>query len=86
MAQKRRYTHYGVSPEQFIVAWQSSDTAAEVATKLTMPLGIVHARASNYRTAGVRLKPMPRRPDGKMDVEALNRLIEALDRQRAQDE
>lgn len=84
MAEKRSYKQYSVTAEQFITTWQMSDTAADVAAKLEMPLKIIHARASNYRKAGIRLKQMPRRSN-KIDVEAFNRLIEGLDRQRARE-
>jgi hypothetical protein len=43
-----------------------------------MPKPIVHTRASNYRTAGVKLKKMPRRPKNRLDVAALNKMIEGL--------
>ena len=46
-----------------------------------MPKPIVHARASNYRAAGVKLKKMPRNPKNKLDVNQLNRLIEGLNRE-----
>ena len=72
---------YDVSAEQFIKVWQTSESADEVAERLRMPKGIVHARASNYRTAGIKLKKMPRRPKNRLDVDALNRLIEQIDRQ-----
>jgi hypothetical protein len=77
-------TEYNVSAEQFITVWQTSDTAQEAAERLKMPKDIAHARASMYRKAGVRLKRMPRRGQGGLNVAALNKLIEELDRQRAE--
>jgi len=71
-------TEYNVSPEEFIRAWQTSASADEVAEKLKMPKPIVHARATTYRKAGVKLKSMPRKGQGKLDVDALNRLVEEL--------
>ncbi len=47
---------YDVTPEQFIGAWQRAESAEEVAERLNMPKPIVHARASNYRMAGIKLK------------------------------
>jgi hypothetical protein len=78
--------NYNVTPEQFIEAWQTSDGVAGVAKKLKMPKDIINSRASNYRSAGIRLKKMSRRPKNRLDVEACNRLVEELDRQRGQDE
>ncbi len=75
-------TDYSVSPEEFIQAWQSSSSAQEVADKLKMPKPIVLARASTYRKAGVHIKKMPRVSNRRLDVAALNRLIEKLDRKK----
>jgi hypothetical protein len=72
---------YDVSPEEFIQTWQRADTAEEVAQQLNMPKGIVHARASNYRLAGIKLKKMTRQPKNKLDVAALNQLIEQIDKE-----
>ena len=44
-----------------------------------MPKPIVHARASSYRQAGIKLKKMPRKKMARgLDVEALNKLVEKL--------
>jgi hypothetical protein len=79
MANKGNRDKYNVPPEEFIRAWQTSQSADEVAKKLNMPKAIAAARASNYRTAGVKLKKMPRRPKNQLDVAALNKLIEEID-------
>jgi hypothetical protein len=47
-----------------------------------MPKPIAQARASHYRKAGIKLKKMPRRPKHKLDVEALNRVIEEIGREQ----
>jgi hypothetical protein len=73
--------HYEVTPEQFITAWQIADSIDEVVEKLGMPKPIVHARASNYRQVGIKLKKMPRKRRDGLDVESLNRLIEQLSQQ-----
>jgi hypothetical protein len=78
VAKKQTRNKYDVPPEDFIKAWQTSNSAEEVAEKLRMPKAIAHARASNYRTLGVKLKKMPRRPKNSIDVQALNKLIEQL--------
>ena len=78
MAKKNGRAKYGVTPEQFITAWQTSQSADEVADKLQMPKPIVLARVSCYRRAGLKLKKMPRRSGKGLDIERLNRLIEEL--------
>ena len=74
-------TEYAVSPEQFILMWQKSSSVAEVAEALGMPKPIVLARKSNYTALGIKLKKMPRKSrEHGLDVNALNAMIEALDR------
>jgi transposase len=77
MAKRQGKTDYGVTAEDFIVAWQESRTAQEVADRLGMPKPIIHARASEYRRAGIKLKPMPRGRAKQLDLQQLNRLAEA---------
>ncbi len=79
---RRGKTDYSVSPEEFIRVWQAASSAQEVADRLKMPKPIVLARASNYRKAGVHIKKMPRRSNRRLDVAALNKLIEQLDREK----
>ena len=69
---------YDVPADVFVRTWQTSETAEEVAKKLKMPKAIVDARARNYRGIGVKLKKMPRRPKHKIDVDAMNKLIDEL--------
>jgi glutamate/tyrosine decarboxylase-like PLP-dependent enzyme len=78
VAKKSARKKYEVPAEEFVRTWQNSDSADEVAAKLKMPKAIAHARASNYRMLGVKLKKMPRRPKNSIDVDALNKLIEEL--------
>jgi transposase len=73
---KKKYVDYGVTAEKFVETWQACSSADEVAKKLDMPKAIVHARASAYRRRGVKLKKMGRPTKGKLDIEALNRLID----------
>jgi hypothetical protein len=78
---------YDVSPQRFVEVWQTSGSADEVAERLDMPKPIVHARASNYRSLGVKLKKMPRSSKLKLNVEALNQQIEQFNaRQRGEAE
>ena len=67
----RRYGKYNVTPEMFVLAWESSASGAEVGRKLGMPVYAVHSRACHYRRAGVLLKPMGRT---RVDVASLNAL------------
>jgi hypothetical protein len=78
---KATRTEYDITAEEFIKAWQGSTTADEVVAKLggKMSKGIIHARASKYRAAGVRLKKMPRGRARELDVDRLNRLVAEID-------
>lgn len=69
-------TRYEVTPEEFALTWNASDSAEEVAEKLGMPEPIVLARVSNYRKRGVNLKKMRRKNARRVDVEAINKSIE----------
>ena len=83
MAKKTRRgrTEYDVSPEKFIRVWQQSTSVDDVATKLGMPKPIILARKSNYTALGIKLKKMPRKSrEHGLDVNALNAMIEELDR------
>jgi len=64
-----------------VLTWQNASSAQEVADALKMPKDIVHARASMYRGAGVKLKRMPRHSTKAIDVAGLNKLIEEVDKQ-----
>ena len=81
--QRGSRTNYDVTPKQFIEAWETSSSVDQVAATLGMPKPIVMARKSNYTKLGIKLKKMPRKPvDRNLDVEALNALIEEIDRKR----
>lgn len=69
-----------VTPEAFLDAWQSSNSAQEVADKLGMDKPIVLARASYYRGLGINLKSMKRKAKKKLDIEELNRQIAKLNK------
>jgi hypothetical protein len=47
-----------ITPEEFIRAWQSSETLDEAAQKLGTYKSVCHSRAAYYRTKGVPLKPL----------------------------
>ena len=66
---------YNVKPYDFVVAWNSSKTTAEVSAKLNMPKNIVLARAANYRKVGVNLKTLERSRSNRINVEELNKII-----------
>lgn len=69
---------YDIPPEKFIQVWETSSTAEEAAARLNMPKPIVHARASQYRKAGVKLKSMPRPSKARLDVKGLNELVAVI--------
>jgi hypothetical protein len=71
-----------VTPEVFIATWQTSSSAFEVAERLQMPKDIVHARASTYRQAGIKLKKMPRHRNKALDVARLNRIIDEIEQEK----
>lgn len=80
--QKRKRIKYNITDEQFVEAWQSSDTAQEAADKVskvlgyTIPKSNILAKASAYRTKGVNLKKMDKRSKShKLDVGKLNQHI-----------
>jgi hypothetical protein len=76
---KKRAKYEGASAEVFIRTWEESSSAQEVAEKLGMPVPIVHARASNYRRNGVKLKDFGKpRGRGRLNVDELNALIERI--------
>lgn len=58
--------------------WEGAHSAEEVSQKTGMPIPIVHARASKYRKAGVKLKKMRRYTPKSLDVDAMNQLIEEI--------
>ncbi len=75
----RAKTNYEVPAQEFIRIWETSRDAEEVSQRTRMPIDIVHARASNYRKAGVKLKKLERKSKaGGLDVDGLNQLIKAI--------
>ena len=81
-------TNYQVSPEEFIMAWETSESVPEVVEKLrrvakakntqSMSKDIVLSRASSYRSLGVNLKKMKRKHGKPIDVKALNNLVSRI--------
>jgi hypothetical protein len=78
MPTRSKRTEYNITPEQFVTAWEQSESADEVAKRLKMPKPIVLARASSYRHAGVKLKKMKRKSTRGLSVDALNAVIDRL--------
>ena len=64
--------------EQFITAWQTSETLTEVGEKLGVSRQTVEITAGKLRKAGVELKPMVKQR-AKIDVAALNKMIGEMD-------
>jgi len=82
VTQRRPQARYGVSAQEFITAWETSDSAQEAADRVNMPKAIAQARASGYRKRGLNLKHMPRgmKP---LDVDRLNAFIQQLHHEQA---
>jgi len=66
---------YGVTAEAFCDAWSSSSTIDEVMEKTGLPRNAVYSRVNSYRKKGVKLRKMAR-PKQRMDIEALNAIVE----------
>ncbi len=65
------------TPEEFIKAWQTSESTTEVAEKTGIDKRSVPARASFYRKCGIQLKKHFRgRP--RLDIERLSKLADSL--------
>jgi hypothetical protein len=79
--EKKARQKYGISDTQFVDAWQASNSAQEVADRLStlsgknVPKAIVLARKATYAKKGVELKKMPRVNPRKMNIAALNERI-----------
>jgi len=65
-----------VNPQEFVLAWQESDTIDDVAERLGMNKMSVRQRAYSYRRKGVPLKSM-RTGANKVDWESLKALAAA---------
>jgi hypothetical protein len=76
---------YNVSPEDFVLIWQTSKSLDEATRRMStyigknMPKEIVASRAAAYRNKGVHLKKMPRIKHG-LDSGHLNKLVAEVDR------
>jgi hypothetical protein len=68
------------TPEQFVRAWQTSSSVAEVAMKLRMKKAQCRVRACRYRQRGVLLKQFPPVEIPAVDWEALAKLAADLAR------
>ena len=88
---KQTRENYGKTPEEVLEAWQTSNTAQEAADKLGMPIEVLYARISKYRTefraAGAehRIKKMKRGPSKKkLNISALIEFVKRLDERKEQ--
>lgn len=78
---KNKATNPAIAPEDFVRAWQTSETIQQVKEKLGQsdrPNKSFHVRASHFRKKGIPLKRYSSRSVNKMDVEALKKLAEDL--------
>ena len=93
MADARKKPDYGIDPRSFVQAWEESGSVDEVYRRLAevsrakgllvMPVPVIVARASGYRSAGVDLKRMPR-PGRALDVAGLNQLVADIQKRRGE--
>jgi len=67
-----------VTPEDFVRAWQSSKSLAEVAEKTGMRTESVRARGFRFRKKGVPLKSLSTAGRPATDWEALKKLAKEL--------
>lgn len=65
-----------VTPEEFVQAWQTSESLDEVAKRLGLYRSLCYSRAAHYRRKGVALKEFPRK--ASLDWAGLQRLAESL--------
>lgn len=75
-------TRYNISPEEFVRAYETSESYEEVQEKTGMPYEVIVTRAHEYRKKGAKLKKLGRRGRKGLDVEALNQLIEEIAREK----
>lgn len=60
---------------KFVKVWTESESPAEVAEKLKLPLESCSSQAAYLRSVGVNLKKFPRGHRAKINVDALNAII-----------
>ena len=63
--------------KEFVLAWQSSVSVGEVATKMGITRQAAYSRAKAYRAKGVRLKSFS--SWSQTDTDALNDIIDAVE-------
>jgi len=69
-------THKPCTPEQFVKAWQESESVKEVSEKTGIPTATASGRARDYRERGIPLKMM-RRGRNFLDVAKLKKLAKS---------
>ena len=63
--------------ELFVRTWQESSSVGEVSKKLGQPdTKLVYARAAYLKKVGVKLKQMTTSRSGRVDVAALNAIVD----------
>lgn len=67
-----------VQMQEFMTAWESSESVAGVAEKTGLKETSVQARASKYRSLGIPLKEMTRGGGPKLDVAQAQALLAKL--------
>ena len=72
---------YGVNAKMFVKIWAESSSLEEVKLKTGLPTATIHTRCSLYRKRGITLKKMPRSTTNKLDVAALNKVIQESEKE-----
>jgi len=72
-----------VSWQEFVTAWQNSNSVKEAAELLEAKPASIRSRAIQYRKRGIQLKKMPRVTQAhnhynKLDITAVNSYVEFL--------
>jgi hypothetical protein len=75
-------TDYNVPPSLFVQVWQKASSVKEVSEALGMPISVCYVRAAEYKQKGVKLKNH-KRVSGVLDVDELNKIIEATNAELA---
>lgn len=70
------------TPEQFVMAWQESNSVAEVSEKTGIPTATASGRARDYRVHGIPLKMMHKAGKRLLDVKALTKLAKKTENKK----
>ncbi len=69
---------HSVSAEDFVRAWQQSESVQQVMQITGMSESAVYVRSTKYRKLGIALKKYKAGSGSKLDVQALRKLADEL--------